>query len=208
MALRTGHGRGAGVPRVEVLPVDELPAGVPGPARPVATRDDAGRFVPSAGTTALAREGGKAAGESRQLAALLGLWTPPEGHPYAPYARIARDFRDQHMAELAASVGGGQVGSGPASIVSTAAMQVAASRWLYDEAGRTGAAKLFGESSRLGDASRQNLLAAHELAAREAAARPRNPALDPIEQMRRAAEAARAARADGGVVLPMPERRS
>jgi hypothetical protein len=28
MALRTGHGKGAGAPRIEVLPVDELPAGV------------------------------------------------------------------------------------------------------------------------------------------------------------------------------------
>ena len=30
MALRTGHGNGAGMPRVEVLPVDELPQCVQG----------------------------------------------------------------------------------------------------------------------------------------------------------------------------------
>jgi hypothetical protein len=33
MALRTGHGHGAGVPRVEVLPADELPRGAQGPAQ-------------------------------------------------------------------------------------------------------------------------------------------------------------------------------
>jgi hypothetical protein len=33
MALRNGHGTGAGVPRIEVLPPDELPQPVPAPAR-------------------------------------------------------------------------------------------------------------------------------------------------------------------------------
>jgi hypothetical protein len=46
MALRTGHGNGAGVPRIEVLPVDELPAGVPGNAGPLnrSGRTEAGTF--------------------------------------------------------------------------------------------------------------------------------------------------------------------
>ena len=71
--------------------------------------------------------------------------------------------------------GGGEVGPGPASVVSTAALQMAASRWLADEGARTGSAKMLLDASRLADSSRQNLLAAHELAAREAAARPRDP---------------------------------
>jgi hypothetical protein len=33
MALRAGHGNGAGSPRVEVLPADELPVGTPESAR-------------------------------------------------------------------------------------------------------------------------------------------------------------------------------
>ena len=78
MALRSGHGKGAGRPHVEVTPADEAPVGVPGPARPVAARDASGRFVPGTGTTALARAGGEAAAQSRQLAALLGLWEPPK----------------------------------------------------------------------------------------------------------------------------------
>lgn len=31
MALRAGHGAGAGVPRIEVLPADEIPVGVAAP---------------------------------------------------------------------------------------------------------------------------------------------------------------------------------
>src|SRR5579872_5723009 len=100
MGLRAGHGKGAGTPRIEVLPPDELPAGMPGPARPEAVRDASGKFVPGAGTSELARQGAKAAHESRQLAALLGLWEPPPDHPFAPYARLAREWRDNHMAQL------------------------------------------------------------------------------------------------------------
>ena len=196
MTLVNGHGHGAGVPRVEVLPVDELPAGLPAPARPRAVRDGAGRFVASDGTTALARSGALAAHQARQLGQLLGLWVPPDGHAYAPYTRLAREWRDAHMATLAATVGGGEVGPGPASIVSTAAMQLAASRYLYDRGAETGDARMLGESSRLGDSSRQSLLAAHELCAREAAARPReNSAARVIREMSEAAAAAGAAKA-------------
>ncbi len=176
--IRSGHGTGAGVPRVEVCPVDELPAGVPGPARPVGDRDAAGRLRPGPGTRELARAGGRAAAEARQLAQLLGLWEPPEGHPFAPYARLAREWRDDHMATLAATVGGGEIGPGPASIVSTAAMQMASSRWAFDEGAQLGEAKLLLEFSRLADASRQNLLAAHELCAKEAVAREQDDASD------------------------------
>lgn len=173
MALRTGHGTGKGVPRIEVMPADELPAGVPAPARQAADRDESGKLRPGPGTSELARKAAKARHESaaheRQMARLLGLRELPDGHPYAPYACLARDWRDGHMRELAATVGGGEVGPGPASIVSSAALQMAASRFLHDVGSDACDAKM------LLDASRQNLLAAHELAAREAKAR--SPAL-------------------------------
>ncbi len=182
MSMRKGHGDCTGTPRIEVLPVDELPAGVPGPSRPAPSRDDAGRFVPGPGTRAIARQGGVAAREARALARLLGLREPPEGHAYAPYARLAREWRDDHIAQLAATVGGGEVGPGPASVVSSAALQLAASRWLSDLGAEQGDAKTLLEASRLADASRQNLLAAHELCAKEAAARPKgaNPRVQAI----------------------------
>lgn len=182
MTLRTGHGRGKGRPHIEVLPLDELPAGVPAPARPVATRDATGKFLPGAGTQALAREGAHAAHEARQLGQLLGLWEPPEGHPYAPYARLAREWRDAHMGILGATVGGGEVGPGPASVVSSAALQMAASRWLSDQGAATGDAKALLDASRLADSARQNLLAAHELCAREAQSRPRENVTERIRR--------------------------
>ena len=171
MALRKGHGKGAGMPRIEVLPVDELPEGVPAPGGPQPNRDSSGRFLPGPGTSAIARKGAYAAHEARQLAQLLGLKPLPEDHPHTSYARLAKEWRDDHMAELAATVGGGEVGPGPASVVSTAALQLAASRYLFDLGAERGNAKMLLEASRLGDASRQNLLAAHELVALEAKAR-------------------------------------
>lgn len=159
-----------------MLPVDELPAGVAEPARTPPSRDEAGKFMPGPGTSEMARKGALAKAESRELAKLLGLWDAPEDHPFAPYQRLCRDFRDAHMQQLGASVGGGTIGAGVASIISTAAMQMAASRWAYDQGAQAGDAKLILESSRMADASRQNLLAAHELAAKEALARPRTQA--------------------------------
>jgi hypothetical protein len=158
------------VVHVEPARADELPAGLPAVARPEAVRDAAGKFVPGAGTSELARKGAKAAHESRQLAALLGLWDVPDDHPYAPYARLGREWRDAHIERLSATIGGGEVGPGPASIVSSAALQLAASRWLSDKGAREGDAKLLLDASRLANDSRQALLAAHELCAREAEA--------------------------------------
>lgn len=160
---------------VEVARPNEQPAGVPAPVRPAPARRKGGQFERSAGTTAMASAGGKACTAARQLRRLLGLWDVPEDHPYAPYARLAREWRDGHMAQLAATVGGGEVGPGPASIVSTAALQLGASRWLADEGARKNSAKMLLDASKLADSSRQNLLAAHELCAREAHARPRDP---------------------------------
>lgn len=168
--------RSQGRSRPMVPRVDELPEGVPAPARPAPERDSSGRLLPGAGTTELARSGGIANAEARQLGQLLGLWTPPEGHAFTPYARLAREWRDAHMAQLSATVGGGRIGPGPASIVSSAAMQLAASRWLADVGAEKGDAKALMDASRLSDASRANLLSAHELAAQEAKARqPTDP---------------------------------
>jgi hypothetical protein len=60
-------------------------------------------------------------------------------------------------------------------MVASAALQLAWSRYLSDQAATTGDAELAVTASRLADASRNNLLAAHELCAKEAAARPRAP---------------------------------
>jgi hypothetical protein len=160
MALRTGHGTGAGVPRIEVLPADELPVGVPAPHAPAlaertSERTADGRWAPGARTAQ--RSGGLATRGKTRLADRLGLSTLPSGCDFAPYRASAVSFRRAQTAQLARDVGGGLCGPAPSSLIATA--------------------------SRLGDASRQSLLAAHELCAREAAARPKAP-VDPLAAYR------------------------
>ena len=173
MALRTGHGTGAGTPRVEVLPPDELPDGVPGDARKESPRDrgEAGRFARG---NSLARAGGHAKRGKSRLTARLGLSTLPEGDAFAPYRRAAATFRRVQCAELARVVGGGVCGPGPSSVVASAALALAWSRYLSDQAAATGDADLAMRSARLGETSRQHLMAAHELVAREAKVRDEN----------------------------------
>jgi len=171
MALRTGHGAGAGAPRIEVRPADELPAGLPAGARPASPGDrgDGGRFAPG---NALARVGGQARAGTTRLARRLGLRELPAGAAFAPYKASAVGFRRAQCAALASSVGGGYCGPAPSSVVASAALQLAWSRYLSDCAAEEGDAEMALAASRLADASRQNLLAAHELCAREAKARP------------------------------------
>lgn len=181
MTLRTGHGRGRGQPRIEVLPPDELPAGVPAPTGGAAAattdalalieRTPTGQVADSASAVSLGRRGGLAkAARERGLRALTALGlrgTPPE--QLAPYLADAEAFAVHEIARLAAAVGGGECGPTPASIVQSAALALAASRAAY-AAGDSAA------GSRLANDSRQNLLAAHELCAREALARPKKAA--------------------------------
>jgi len=83
------------------------------------------------------------------------------------YVKKAADYQAFTLKWVAENVGQGECGPGPASILATAALQLAASRFAFEKLGNI---KLF---SRLGDASARNLALAHELCAREAACRPR-----------------------------------
>jgi hypothetical protein len=170
MTLRTGHGSGAGMPRVEVLPADELPRGVPSNAdeacRTAST--ETGRFAVGNRRSVL---GGRSRQGQSRLASRLGLACLPDSDAFAPYRRAAATYRRIQVAELAKSIGGGHCGPGPASIVSSAALALAWSRFFSDEAARTGDSELAMRSARLGETSRQHLLAAHELCAREAKCR-------------------------------------
>lgn len=169
--LHPGHGNGAGTPRIEVTPVDELAHGVQAnevaPSR--SERDELGRLRP--GSSTVQSRGGKARRAATRLARSLGLRGITEGDGFAPYKRAGAAFRRFHVNALAKSVGGGHCGPGPSSIVATAAWQLAVSRYLFDRAADTGDREDFALASKLANDSRQNLLAAHELCAREAVAR-------------------------------------
>lgn len=171
MTLRSGHGTGAGVPRIEVLPVDELPAPVPGVPVPVSRRAD-GTVADSASAKALGARGTPAKLWRARLVSALGLSEVAAESEFASYRRAGDAFVKEHLASLAHQAGG-EVGPGASSIVASAGLQLAASRYLSDKAAREGDPSLFAAASRLANDSRQNLLAAYELAVREAKARPK-----------------------------------
>lgn len=182
MALRKGHGTGAGSPRIEVLPVDELPVGVPDDSRSMTPegRDAKGRFQAGNGMAAV---GGRSRAGKVKLAARLGLASLGDGNAFRAYKASAASFRRAQCAELAKTVGGGVCGPAPSSFVASAALQLAWSRYLGDMAAEQNDADLALRASRLAEASRQNLLAAHELCAKEALSRPR---ANPLAELHRA----------------------
>ena len=176
MTLRKAHGSGAAaLVRVETLPADELPLGVQAPPQASARKERRpnGTFAPGART--IQASGGRATRGKSKLTARLGLANLPEGNAFAPYRRAATKFRRVQCAELARIVGGGVCGPAPSSIVASAALALAWSRYFSDQAAVSGDSELAVRALRAADASRQSLLTAHELCAREAASRPLAP---------------------------------
>ena len=174
MPLRKAHGNAAAhgaVVVVEAAPLDEQPDGVTAPTDPIERRPD-GRFT-AAGARVAGRLAGKASAHRRKFAARLAdqLGMATVGDKLAPYVDAASEFASTQLAHLASTVGGGEVGPGPASVVQSAALALAASRYLYAKGSETGDAKLLGHAATLADKSRTSLLTARELAARDAEAR-------------------------------------
>jgi len=173
MTLRSAHGRarqGGAVAVVEVLPPDELPAGEPDTsAAPQPARDAAGRYLAGhPDTLAAAAAGGRSRAARTALAHTLAVTS---GDPvWSRYLRQAEAFRRAQVRILASSVGAGQCGPAPAALVASAALALAASRYAYQQGA-------FQQGARLAAEVRQHLLGAHELAAREAQARPRQSGL-------------------------------
>lgn len=168
-----------------MLPADELPAGVPAPSGALESPGTAlvrrvnGQVADRQSAAELGRLGGLArAAKKARLRALECLGLKPVAGDLAgtlgPFLDDAEEFAQHEVERLAQTVGGGHCGAAPASLVQTAALQLAASRYLYS-LGILDHLKL---ASSLGNDSRQNLLAAHELCAREAKARPQSSATD------------------------------
>jgi hypothetical protein len=126
-----------------------------------------------------AKEMGKRGGEAKarkvRLVDSLGLSTIAEDSTFAPYRTAAEEFVKAHLVSLATQAGG-EVGTGPSTMVASAGLQLAASRWAFDRAAELSDPALMKLGSTLANDSRQNLLAAYELATREAAGRPKSPA--------------------------------
>lgn len=182
----TGESAKAGnIVIVETPRRDELPAGVPAPTREESPQDrgEAGRFARG---NSLARAGGKARAGKTRLADRLGLSSLPEGADFRPYKSAAIAFRRAQTSEVARTVGGGVCGPGPSSLIASAALSLAWSRYFSDVAAETGDVDLAVKAARLGEISRSHLLGAHELAAKEALAREaaRPATIDPLGLLR------------------------
>ena len=162
-------------PTVEIPLIRSLPDGLQAPQleEKRGERRKDGTFAKGSRTPQQA--GGRAKANTTRLSKRLGLASLPQGADFRTYKQAAGAFRKMHVRYLAQNVGGGMCGTGPASIVATAAWQLAASRFLFDMGAAQSDPDLLLQGSRLADASRQNLLAAHELCAKEAKSRPAKP---------------------------------
>lgn len=172
MGLRTGHGNGRGRPHIEIV-ADELPApleAVDSDAVSGLERRLDGTVTPGQSAKELGRKGGKTRGKRIALARSLGIGTLASSAVFAPYRKAASVFRKHHCAVLA-SQAGGVCGIAPSSMVASAALQLAVSRYLFDLGATSGDVAVLKTASQMADASRQNLLAAYELAVREGQAR-------------------------------------
>ena len=175
--------RSQGQPRPMVAPLDELPEPQAAVAVPLARRCN-GTVADSASARVLGARGGAAKASRARLLSASGLSELAADAAFGPYRTAGDAFVKEHLAALAAQAGG-EVGPGPSSIVASAGVQLAASRFLSDRGMREGDAKLLQQASTLANDSRQNLLAAYELAVREAKARTANaPPGDAAKRMR------------------------
>lgn len=172
MALRTGHGNGRGVPRVEVLPPDELPAATPSiSAR--ADRDPSGRFA----------RGNTAGTAQRVHPGARGQLAIEKSDPTVrPFLAWGRRYASHRRRELAAAHGG-HISAGVGAMIESAGLALASSRYLHARGAELADPELLKRASALANDARQNELAAWELAAREAGARPQ---ANPLDALRRA----------------------
>ena len=176
MTLRRAHGtaaRGGRLLMVETLPADELPpASGSDPAR--GDRDASGRFAPG---NRIARQAKVRCGARGELLQLYSKGTPA----WQAANRWGRQYAAHRLTELA-QAHGGEVSAEVSMMIQDAADATSDARWARASAAeaeadgdRETAARLRSEARQLRIEARGHRLAAWELAAREAAARPRRP---------------------------------
>ena len=173
--IRTAHGKGApAVLRAENVPIDEL--------APL-NADDTGTGLTIARRRGMPFTKGNTAAANRKPALCqLGVPLDTADPRYRSAMRKAERYRARRVRETAIAHGG-HLGAGPSAMFASAARALAASIVLNLLAGETlaagdtkAAADLFKAAASLADSSRQQELTAVGLAAREATAKPKDPA--------------------------------
>jgi len=158
---------------------DLPPGGVLGPGAPPRLISSE-KLFPKSGKfqrgNRISELGGRAKAGTAKLLTEMGI---TRSTTFKPFKAKAKAFARAQQNEMARSVGGGFCGPSPSSMIQSAAIQMAYAAWLQDKAERlmddeTNLAEvreLLGESRTFQNSSRQNLLAAHEMCAREATSR-------------------------------------
>lgn len=201
--LRSPHGaakeRGLPGPRVEVPPPDEL-------AQPTAILPKPTHAGgPFQAGNQMASFGGSARRGKVALAASLGITAEmveafPEDLRRA--MRKGASYRRERSAEIA-RIAGGECGAGASTMVASASLSLAGSRYVFAlaalETDPDRRVKLFALYAKLADSSKQHELAAHSLAMLESKGRPNRGQADPFAGLRAplpAPESNRAVRSD------------
>jgi hypothetical protein len=123
------------------------------------------------------KAGNKAARGRRPMLARLGIKLGPDAHKnkaYQGHLRLAEAYRRRRITEL--RVTHGFVSVAAMSIMATAALQLAMSRYMMELAVEAADMDLIKKASSLGNDARQNELAAWELCVREASTKSRQAA--------------------------------
>lgn len=169
--------RGHGKSRVESPRARDLAAAIPAvPSAPIAHKPN-GTFANSEAARAAGHLGGKRRAENERLLAELrtlgGNTHETDGLRKALSARGT--WLRVEAGAVASEFGGGKAGAGVLAILGAAAKKLGASDWCFataaTEATNKARAELLATGSRLSDSARLDLIAARELAAREANAR-------------------------------------
>jgi hypothetical protein len=160
-----------------VLPPDELPRpDAEQTARNIADRRAKGRPF---------EKGNKAAAGRRPKLALLGVKCDVADPKYRQCLQLAANYRRRRVSELTATFG--YVSSGASAMISSSALALAASKFVYMLAAKSSDPALLKQASALATDHRQNDMAAFELASREGAGRRTNETA--IERYRREMDA-------------------
>src|SRR5688572_18951699 len=128
MVLRTSNQPGRNGVHVEVSRLDEMPGGIPDLDRltqPDIKRDPLGRPADAESHRELSRRGGRAKAGKTALSAGLGLEKAFADPTFQKYRRSAENFANLHVRRLAETVGGGECGPAPSSVVMSASLQLA-----------------------------------------------------------------------------------
>lgn len=169
MGWRASHGARRdtnGPVRIEVQPADEL-------AKPNAEDMDA-RKAAQAATGRPFKKGNRAAAGRRPKLARLGISAADmdtKDPLLASFLRQAEGYRQRRVSELKISWGFTSVGA--MSLMATASLQLAMSRYMFHKGGTGGDMELLKKASSMANDARQNELAAWELCSREASAKTR-----------------------------------